>query len=65
MCEWYAEQAAAQAAMSVAHECHFTGPRWTPDRSAHYWWCVLAKASLATLESEIETRKEALAKCAL
>lgn len=64
MCEWYAEKATAQAAMSAAHDCPFTGPRWTPDRSAHYRWCVLAAAPLATLESEIKTRKALLAECA-
>jgi hypothetical protein len=64
MCQWYADEAAAQAAMSAARQCQFTGPRWTLDRSAHYRWCVLAKAPLATLESEIKTRKELLAKCA-
>jgi hypothetical protein len=63
MCEWYAEHATAQAAMNAAHQCQFTGPRWTPDRSAHYRWCILANASLATLESEIKTRKDALAEC--
>jgi hypothetical protein len=64
MCEWYADQAAAQSAMSAAHDCQFAGPRWTPDRSAHYRWCVLADAPLATLESEIKTRDALLAKCA-
>jgi hypothetical protein len=64
MCEWYADRAAAQAAASAAQDCPFTGPRWTPDRSAHYRWCVLAKAPLATLESEIKTREELLATCA-
>lgn len=64
MCQWYADEAAAQAAMNAEHQCQFTGPRWTLDRSAHYRWCVLAKAPLATLESEVETRKTLLAKCA-
>lgn len=64
MCEWYADRAAAQAAASAAQDCPFTGPRWTPDRSAHYRWCVLAHAPLATLESEIKTRDALLATCA-
>jgi hypothetical protein len=63
MCQWYAERATAQAQMNAAHACEFTGPRWTPDQSAHYRWCVLARVPLATLESEIKTRKEALAEC--
>jgi hypothetical protein len=64
MCQWYAEQARAQAAASAAHNCPYTGPRWTLDEGAHYRWCVLYKASLSELESEIATRKELLVKCA-
>jgi len=64
MCEWYADRAAAQAAASTAQGCPFTGPRWTPDRSAHYRWCVLADVPLATLESEIKTRDALLTTCA-
>jgi hypothetical protein len=63
MCQWYADTATAQAAMNAGHECGLTGPRWTLDRSAHYRWCVLAKVPLATLESEVETRRALLAKC--
>jgi hypothetical protein len=64
MCQWYADTAAAQAAINAGHGCGFTGPRWTLDRSAHYRWCVLAEAPLATLESEAETRRALLTKCA-
>jgi hypothetical protein len=64
MCQWYADEAAEQAAMNAARACQFTGPRWTLDRSAHYRWCVLAKAPLATLESEVKTRERLLAECA-
>jgi len=64
MCQWYADTATAQAATNAGHGCGFTGPRWTLDRSAHYRWCVLAEAPLATLENEVETRRALLAKCA-
>lgn len=64
MCQWYAETATAQAAKNAARACGFTGPRWTPDESAHYRWCVLAKPPLATLESEVKTRDALLAECA-
>jgi hypothetical protein len=64
LCEWYAAQAVSQAAANEAGSCDFTGPRWSPDKSAHYRWCVLSQVPLATLESEVETRKELLAACA-
>jgi len=64
MCDWYANNALSQAKTNDARGCGFTGPRWSLDRSAHYRWCVLDKAPMKTLESEITTRQELLAKCA-
>ncbi|MEZ5827564.1 MAG: hypothetical protein R3D30_09030 [Hyphomicrobiales bacterium] len=64
MCDWYANNALSQAKANDARGCGFAGPRWSLDRSAHYRWCVLDKAPLKTLESEIKTRQELLAKCA-
>lgn len=64
MCDWYANNALSQAKANDARGCGFSGPRWSLDRSTHYRWCVLDKAPLKTLESEIKTRQELLAKCA-
>jgi hypothetical protein len=64
MCDWYANNALSQAKANDARGCGFTGPRWSLDRSAHYRWCVLDKAPLKTLESEIKTWQQLLAQCA-
>jgi hypothetical protein len=63
LCQWYADRAVAQARESAKRNCPYDGPRWSPDGSQHYRWCVSAKASLATLQSEVKTRDALLADC--
>jgi hypothetical protein len=60
-CNDYARDAVEQAQQNNRDRCGFQGPRWNPDRGAHFGWCMIVGPRDA--EQETRGRQEDLRRC--
>lgn len=60
-CDQYAQTGVAQHISNIAHECNFTGLRWSADFISQKNWCKTVRQPIA--ENETKERRKALTQC--